>query len=132
MSVYINKAIIMGNVGRDPDFHTTNDGKRIVTLSVATSENWKDKNGQRQEKTEWHRVVVMSEHYCDLIEKFISKGSRIYLEGQTRTNKWKDADGKDNFRTEIIIGRYNGEVIILDKTLTTEDDNANKGDEIPF
>lgn len=116
MAGYLNKAMLMGNIGRDPEIRNTQDGSKIVTLSVATSESWRDKvTGERKEKTEWHRVVVMNDRVADVIERFVRKGSRVYIEGQLQTRKWTDASGQDKYTTEIIIGRFKGELVLLDK-----------------
>lgn len=116
MAGYLNKAMLMGNIGRDPEVRNTQDGGRIVTLSLATSESWRDKvTGERKEKTEWHRVVVMNDRVADVIDRFVRKGSRVYIEGQLQTRKWTDASGQDKYTTEIIIGRFRGDLILLDK-----------------
>lgn len=116
MAGYLNKVTLIGNIGRDPEIRTMQEGGRIVTLSVATSESWRDKvTGERKEKTEWHRVVVMNDRITDVIERFIRKGSRVYIEGQLQTRKWTDASGQERYTTEIVIGRFRGELMMLDK-----------------
>lgn len=97
----INKTILLGNVGKEPEVRYTQDGKAIANISLATSESWKDKDGQKQEKTEWHRVVFFGK-LAEVVEKYISKGSRIYLEGKLQTRKWQDKDGNDRYTTEIV------------------------------
>ncbi len=116
MSGYLNKVTLIGNIGRDPQFHTMKDGARIVHLSVATTEYWKDKaTGERKDKTEWHRVCVMNERIADFIERFVRKGNRVFVEGQLQTRKWTDTEGKENFTTEIMVGRFKGDIMSLDK-----------------
>lgn len=129
MAGYLNKVTLIGNIGRDPEIRTTQDGGRIVTLSVATSESWRDKvTGERKEKTEWHRVVVMNDRVTDVIERFIRKGSRVYIEGQLHTRKWTDASGQERYTTEIVIGRFRGELMILDK-LSEANNSPHSSDE---
>lgn len=129
MAGYLNKATLIGNIGRDPEVRNTQDGGKIVTLSVATSESWKDKTtGERKEKTEWHRVVVMNERVADVIERFVRKGSRVYVEGQLQTRKWTDASGQDKYTTEIVIGRFRGELVMLDK-LSNDGSSSHHGDD---
>ncbi|BDB96188.1 single-stranded DNA-binding protein [Candidatus Hydrogenosomobacter endosymbioticus] len=112
----VNKVILVGNLGRDPEVRFAPEGGgKVVTLSVATSEQWKDRDsGEYKERTEWHRVVVFNAHFCDVCEKFLKKGSRIYVEGQLHTRKWKDLEGTENKIKEIVI-RYKGEITILDR-----------------
>lgn len=114
MSGTVNKVILVGNVGRDPEIRATQAGDRIANLSVATSETWKDKNsGERKEKTEWHRVTVFNDHLVGVIEKWVSKGSKIYLEGQLQTRRWTDKDGNDRYTTEVMLQKYRGEMQLL-------------------
>lgn len=116
MAGYVNKVILVGNVGRDPEIRTTQDGMKLATLSIATSEFWRDKNtGERKDKTEWHRVVVMNERLTEVVEKYIRKGSKLYIEGQLQTRKWTDASGADKYTTEVVIGRFKGDIINLEK-----------------
>ena len=114
MSGSVNKAIIVGNLGRDPEVRHTNDGKAIVSLSVATSETWKDKSGERKERSEWHRVVIFNDHLAKIAEQYLRKGSKVYLEGQLQTRKWTDKDGVDKYSTEIVLQNYRGELTLLD------------------
>ncbi len=115
MAGSVNKVILIGNLGRDPEVRNTQDGSPIVTLSVATSENWKDKNsGERREKTEWHRVVIFNDRLGDVAQKYLHKGSKVYLEGQLQTRKWQDQSGVDKYTTEVILGRFRGELTMLD------------------
>jgi len=114
MAGSINKVILVGNLGRDPEVRHTTAGAKIVHLSVATSDSWKDKNGDRQEKTEWHRVVIFNSNLADFAEKNLRKGSKVYVEGSLQTRKFQDASGQDKFSTEIVLGSYRGELVVLD------------------
>ncbi|HSR71936.1 MAG TPA: single-stranded DNA-binding protein [Kiloniellales bacterium] len=115
MAGSVNKVILVGNLGRDPEIRTTQDGLKIANLSVATSENWRDRNtGERRERTEWHRVVVFNDRLVDVIEKYLKKGSKVYLEGQLQTRKWTDQSGQDRYTTEVVLQRYRGEMTMLD------------------
>lgn len=110
----INKVILVGNIGKDPEVRRTQSGDAIVNFSVATSESWKDKNsGERKEKTEWHRVVCFNEHLAKVAESYCRKGTKVYLEGQLATRKWTDKDGIERFSTEIVLNRFKGELQIL-------------------
>lgn len=115
MSGSLNKVILIGNVGNDPDIRTSADGKKIVNLSIATSDRWKDKNGERQEKTEWHRVVVFNQGLAHFIESYVKKGSTLYIEGSLQTRKWTDNNGIDKYSTEVVIKPYGGQVLLIDK-----------------
>lgn len=117
MAGSINKVVLVGNLGRDPEVRHTNAGAKIVHLSVATSDSWKDKNGERQEKTEWHRVVVFNSNLADFAERFLKKGSKVYVEGALQTRKYTDASGVEKFSTEIVLGAYRGELVSLDAKL---------------
>lgn len=115
MAGSVNKVILVGNLGRDPEIRSTQDGMKIANLSLATSENWRDKNsGERREKTEWHRVVIFNDRLVDVVEKFLRKGSKIYVEGQLQTRKWTDQNGQDRYSTEVVLQRYRGELTMLD------------------
>ena len=114
MAGSINKVILVGNLGRDPEIRHTNAGQKIVHLTVATSDTWKDKSGERQERTEWHRVVVFNTNLADFAERFLRKGSKVYIEGALQTRKYTDASGQEKFTTEIVLGAYRGELVILD------------------
>ncbi len=114
MSGSVNKVILIGNLGQNPVTRFTPDGGKIVTLSVATSESWKDKtSGERREYTEWHRIVVFNEKIAEICEKYLKKGSRLYLEGQLKTRKWTDKQGQEKYTTEIVIQQYRGEITLL-------------------
>ncbi len=114
MAGSINKVILVGNLGRDPEVRHTTTGAKIVHLSVATSDVWKDKNGERQEKTEWHRVVIFNANLADFAERNLKKGSKVYVEGALQTRKFQDASGQDKFSTEIVLGSYRGELVVLE------------------
>lgn len=111
----VNKVILIGNVGRDPDIRYTPDGKKIANFSVATSENWKDKTtGDRKEKTEWHKVVVFVPQLVDIIEKFLKKGNKVYLEGSLQTRRWMDQSNTEKYVTEVLLQSYNSVLMLLD------------------
>jgi len=115
MSGSVNKVILVGNLGRDPEFTQTQDGRRFGRLSIATSERWRDRgSGERREQTEWHRVVIFNENLVDVAERFLRKGSKVYLEGQLQTRKWQDQSGNDRYSTEVVLGRFRGELTMLD------------------
>ena len=115
MAGSVNKVILIGNLGADPEIRRTQDGRPIASLSVATSDTWKDKNtGERREKTEWHRVSVFNEGLCRIIEQYLKKGSKVYLEGKLQTRKWQDKDGNDRYTTEVVLQNYEGNLTMLD------------------
>ena len=115
MAGSVNKVILIGNLGRDPEVRHGQDGSKIVTLNLATSENWKDRNsGERKEKTEWHRVVVFNDRIADVAERYLKKGSKVYIEGALQTRKWTDQSGAEKYTTEVVIGRFKGELTLLD------------------
>ncbi|MEM6497220.1 MAG: single-stranded DNA-binding protein [Pseudomonadota bacterium] len=115
MAGSINKVILVGNLGRDPEIRRTQDGRPIANLSIATSDSWRDKNsGERREKTEWHRVVVFSEPLCRVVEQYLKKGSKVYIEGQLQTRKWQDQSGQDKYSTEVVLQGYAGNLTMLD------------------
>ena len=116
MAGSINKVILVGNLGGDPEVRHSQDGNKIVTFNVATSETWKDKNGERKDRTEWHRVVIFSPGLAEVAEKYLKKGSKVYVEGQLRTRKWQDQSGADRYSTEIVLSGFNAYMIMLDKT----------------
>ena len=115
MAGSVNKVIIVGNLGKDPEIRTLNSGDRVANLTVATSENWRDKSsGERKEKTEWHRVVVFNEGLCKVIEQYLKKGAKVYLEGALQTRKWQDKDGQDRYSTEVVLQGFNSQLTMLD------------------
>jgi len=111
----VNKVILVGNLGRDPEVRHTNDGNPIVNMSVATSEQWRDRNsGERRERTEWHRVVIFDERLGEVAQKYLHKGSKVYLEGQIQTRKWTDQQGQERYTTEVVLGRFRSVLTMLD------------------
>ncbi len=125
MAGSVNKVILVGNLGRDPEIRSTQDGVRIANLSLATSENWRDKNtGERREKTEWHRVVIFNERLVEVVEKYLRKGAKIYIEGQLQTRKWQDQSGADRYSTEVVLNRFRGELTMLDSRRDAEAQGA--------
>jgi single-strand DNA-binding protein len=115
MAGSVNKVILVGNLGKDPEVRSSQDGTKIVNFSLATSESWNDKtSGERKERTEWHRVVVFNERIADVVEKYVRKGSKVYVEGSLQTRKWTDQSGQDKYTTEVVIGRFRGELTMLD------------------
>ena len=137
----VNKVILIGNLGRDPEVRTTENGTKIVSLSVATSERWKDRStGEQRERTEWHRVVIFNEHLADVAERYLRKGSKVYLEGALQTRKWVGHDGQDRYTTEVVLQRFRGELVMLDSrgeggasgSPAASPGRAELDDEIPF
>lgn len=120
MAGSINKVILVGNLGGDPEVRHSQDGNKIVTFNVATSDSWKDKSGERKDRTEWHRVVIFSSGLADVAEKYLKKGSKVYVEGQLRTRKWQDASGADKYSTEVVLSGFNAYMIMLDRTSGAE------------
>lgn len=117
MAGSVNKVIIVGNLGKDPEVRNAQSGSKIVNLTVATSETWNDRNsGERRERTEWHRVVIFNERLADVAERFLRKGRKVYLEGQLQTRKWTDQSGQDRYTTEIVLDRFRGELVLLDSS----------------
>jgi single-strand DNA-binding protein len=115
MAGSVNKVILVGNLGRDPETRRMTSGDPVVNISLATSESWRDKSsGERKEKTEWHRVVIFNPNLADVAEKYLRKGSKVYIEGQLTTRKWTDKDGQEKYSTEIVLNRFRGELVLLD------------------
>ena len=110
----VNKVILVGNLGDDPEVRSLNNGGEVVNMRVATSENWKDRDGNRQERTEWHRVVIFNENLGRVAKQYLRKGSKVYLEGQIQTRKWTDQAGQDRYSTEVVLQRFRGELVLLD------------------
>ena len=116
MAGSINKVILVGNLGKDPESRTFQNGGKVVSFSVATSENWKDRNsGERKEKTEWHNVSIFSEGLARVAEQYLKKGSKVYLEGQLETRKWQDQSGNDRYSTDVVLRNFNSAMVLLDK-----------------
>jgi single-strand DNA-binding protein len=115
MAGSVNKVILVGNLGKDPEVRRMTSGEPIVNLSVATSESWRDKaSGERKERTEWHRVVIFNKNLADVAEKYLRKGSKVYLEGALQTRKWTDKDGAEKYSTEVVLQNFRGELVMLD------------------
>jgi single-strand DNA-binding protein len=115
MAGSVNKVILIGNLGRDPEVRTFQNGGKVCNLRVATSEQWKDRNtGERRERTEWHSVAIFSEPLARIAEQYLRKGSKVYLEGQLETRKWQDQSGQDRYSTEVVLRPYKGELTLLD------------------
>jgi single-strand DNA-binding protein len=110
----VNKVILVGNLGADPEARSLNNGGEVVNMRIATSESWKDKDGQRQERTEWHNVVIFNENLGRVAKSYLRKGSKVYIEGQIQTRKWTDQTGNDRYTTEIVLQRFRGELVLLD------------------
>ncbi len=110
----VNKVILIGNLGADPEARSLNNGGEVVNMRVATSEQWKDRDGNRQERTEWHNVVIFNENLGRVAKNYLRKGSKVYLEGQLQTRKWQGQDGADKYTTEIVLQKFRGELVLLD------------------
>ena len=117
----VNKVILLGNLGRDPEIRSLQSGSKMATFSIATSKRWKDKNTQEQkDKTSWHNIVVFGDGLVDIIEKYVKKGSKIYVEGELQTRKWQDQDGNDRYTTEVVLQGYNSNLTLLDSRNTNK------------
>ena len=115
MAGSVNKVILIGNLGKDPEIRTSQDGTKIVNLTLATSETWNDRaSGERKERTEWHRVVIFNDRIGDVAERYLKKGAKVYVEGSLQTRKWTDQSGQERYTTEVVIGRFRGELTMLD------------------
>jgi single-strand DNA-binding protein len=115
MAGSVNKVILVGNLGKDPEIRRTQDGRPIANLTVATSDTWRDKNtGERKEKTEWHRVVIFSEPLCKIVEQYLKKGAKVYIEGALQTRKWTDQSGVEKYTTEVVLQGFNSTLTMLD------------------
>tara|TARA_Y100000590_G_scaffold316074_1_gene357444 strand:+ start:903 stop:1376 length:474 start_codon:yes stop_codon:yes gene_type:complete len=117
----VNKVILLGNLGRDPDIRTMQSGSKMASFSIATSKRWKDKSTQEtKEKTSWHNIVIFGEGLVDIVEKYVKKGSKIYVEGELQTRKWQDQDGNDKYTTEVVLQGYNSNLTLLDSRNNTQ------------
>ena len=115
MAGSVNKVILVGNLGKDPEVRRMTSGEPVVNLSIATSESWRDKaSGERKEKTEWHRVVIFNKNLAEIAEKYLKKGAKVYVEGQLQTRKWTDKDGAEKYSTEVVLQNFRGELTMLD------------------
>ena len=135
MAGSVNKVIIMGNLGKDPEIRNFPNGGRVCNFSVATSESWRDKNsGEKQERTQWHNISILSDPLVNIAERFLKKGSKVYLEGQLETRKWQDNSGSDRYSTEIVLRPYKGEITLIDNkadsNMSDESISNNQMDEI--
>jgi len=120
MAGSVNKVILIGNLGADPEIRRTQDGRPVANLRLATSESWKDKTtGERKEKTEWHRVVIFNENLCRIAEQYLKKGSKVFIEGALQTRKWQDQSGQDRYSTEVVLQGFRGELTLLDRAGST-------------
>jgi single-strand DNA-binding protein len=132
MAGSVNKVILIGNLGRDPEIRSTQDGTRVANLSVATSESWRDKaSGERKERTEWHRVVIFNDKLVEIVEKYLKKGAKVYLEGALQTRKWTDNSGQERYSTEVVLQRYRGELTMLDGRGGGSGESGGYADEAP-
>ena len=121
----VNKVILLGNLGRDPDIRTMQSGSKMASFSIATSKRWKDKSTQEtKEKTSWHNIVIFGEGLVDIVEKYVKKGSKIYVEGELQTRKWQDQDGNDKYTTEVVLQGYNSNLTLLDSRNNTQQQQA--------
>jgi single-strand DNA-binding protein len=129
MAGSVNKVILVGNLGKDPEVRTTQDGSKIVNMTLATSESWTEKgSGERKERTEWHRVVIFNDRIAEVAEKYLKKGAKVYVEGQLQTRKWTDQQGVDRYATEVVIGRFNGQMTMLGDGVQRAPDKAPRTD----
>jgi len=129
MSGSVNKVILIGHLGADPEIKHTQDGRAIANLSMATSESWKDKQtSERKERTEWHRIVIFSEGLCKIAEQYLKKGSQVYLEGQLQTRKWQDQSGQDRYSNEVVLQGFNAKLTMLDSRQDNGDQQGYRGD----
>ncbi|MDI2113394.1 single-stranded DNA-binding protein [Commensalibacter nepenthis] len=123
MAGSVNKVILVGNLGKDPDVRTTQMGTKVVNLTLATSDTWNDRQtGERKENTEWHRVVIFNERLADVAEKYLRKGRKVFIEGQLKTRKWTDQQGMERYTTEVVVDRFRGELVLLDSNRSGGDD----------
>jgi single-strand DNA-binding protein len=128
MAGSVNKVTLVGNLGKDPEVRTTQDGAKIVNLTLATSESWTDRgSGERKERTEWHRIVIFNDRIGDVAERFLRKGRKVYVEGALQTRKWTDQSGQERFTTEVVIGRFKGELVLLDSNRGEEGGTESSG-----
>src|SRR5271165_6801826 len=132
MAGSVNKVILVGNLGKDPEVRTTQAGSKICNLSIATGETWNDRQtGERKERTEWHRVVIFNERLADVAERFLRKGAKVYVEGSLQTRKWTDKDGQEKYTTEVVLGKFRGELTMLDGARGGERGGGGGGWDVP-
>jgi single-strand DNA-binding protein len=133
MAGSINKVILVGNLGKDPEIRRTQDGRPIANLSVATSETWRDKvSGEKRERTEWHKVAIFSEGLCRVAEQYLRKGSKVYLEGQLQTRKWQGQDGQDRYTTEVVLQNFNSQLVLLDRPVGGASGGMQEDDQLGY
>jgi single-strand DNA-binding protein len=133
MSGSVNKVILVGNVGKDPEVRRMTSGDPVVTLSLATSERWRDKaSGEQKEKSEWHRIVIFNKNLAEVCEKYVKKGSKLYVEGQLQTRKWTDKDGAEKYSTEVVLQNFKGELTLLDSKKSGSEPGSDDGEDLPF
>lgn len=130
MAGSVNKVILVGNLGKDPEIRSFQNGGRVASFSIATSESWKDKSsGEKKEKTEWHRVSVFNEHIVGVVERYLKKGAKVYIEGQLETRKWTDKDGAEKYTTEVVLRPFRGELTMLDGANSNRSGAASLGED---
>jgi single-strand DNA-binding protein len=128
MAGSVNKVILVGNLGKDPEVRTTQSGSKVVNLTLATSENWTDKaSGERKERTEWHRVVIFNDRIGEVAERYLRKGRKVYIEGTLQTRKWTDQGGQERYTTEVVLGQFRGELVLIDSQRGEEGGMAEGG-----
>ena len=131
MAGSVNKVILIGNVGKDPEIRTMQDGRELANITLATSESWKDKNsGEKREKTEWHRVVVFSEGLVKIIKNYVKKGSKLYIEGSLQTRKWEDSTGNEKYTTEIVLQNFNSTLTLLDSKGSNDSSDGSRSSSV--
>jgi single-strand DNA-binding protein len=133
----VNKVILVGNLGKDPEVRAMTSGDKVVSFSIATSERWKNKDGEKQEKTEWHNIVIFNPNIAKIAEAYLHKGSKVYLEGSLHTRKWTDKNGNDKYTTEVVLQKFRGELALMDgkgeeRAAAPAAASADLDDEIPF
>ncbi len=129
----VNKVILVGNLGKDPEVRSLNNGSKVVSFSIATSENWKDKaTGEKREKTEWHKIVIFNENIARVAESYLRKGSKVYVEGALQTRKWADKDGVEKYTTEIVLQAYRGELTLLDSRGDSDSSGIGDGEQSAY
>jgi single-strand DNA-binding protein len=128
MAGSVNKVILVGNLGKDPEVRTTQNGSKVVNLTLATSENWTDKaSGERKERTEWHRVVIFNDRIGEVAERYLRKGRKVYIEGALQTRKWTDQGGQERYTTEVVLSQFRGELVLIDSQRSEEGGMAEGG-----
>jgi single-strand DNA-binding protein len=128
----VNKVILVGRVGKDPEIRSMQSGDNVASFTLATSERWKDKSGEQKEKTQWHNIVSFNQNLNKVIENYVSKGSQIYVEGSLETRKWQDKDGNDKYTTEVVLKAFNGTITLLGSKSETTEETAGRGSSRPM